>query len=332
MRSFFDDRYSFMAEAQNEPEDETQSEIKLDAGAIAKRFSGRARRVVPTWGTKITAFIDVQKTLLYWLVCAWDSNTFRGSIIDYGSWPDQPGRRYFTLSDAQHTFATAFPNMGVEGQVSAALSSCESVLIGRAWQREGGGEMRISRMLIDAGYLPDVVFEHCRRSPHAATVMPSHGQPLGAKSKPMAEYAVKPGETKGFHVFLTANLGNRRAIRHAKIDVNFWKSFASERLLQPIGDPGALTLFGSENERPDHSMLADHFTVERATTVEANGRKMVEWDNSPNGQNHWWDCLVGCFAAASIEGVTLPTQGKSGGPRRRVSFAEQQRAAMEGRR
>ena len=58
-------------------------------------------------------FIDVQKSLLFYVVCAWDDD-FTGYVIDYGTWPDQR-RRYFALSDANPTLQQKFPHAGLEG-------------------------------------------------------------------------------------------------------------------------------------------------------------------------------------------------------------------------
>lgn len=339
MKSYHDDKFSFMAEAQNDPLDETYSEIELKPAEIVKRLSNRPRGVIPIWATKLTAFIDVHKTLLYWTVCAWDSSNFTGSVIAYGCWPDQPGRRYWTLSDAQHTFASFFeaaklPPAGPEGQLSEALRRCIDSLAGADWRREDSTSMRIARLLVDSGYLTDVVFEACRSSHHAAVVMPSKGQPIGAKAKPMAEHAIKPGERKDprGHWIVSTQIGSKRGIPHARIDTNHWKSFIAERLRQAIGDPGAMTLYGQTGSRDhDHSMLADHLCVEKAILVESNGRKLIEWDNPPDGQNHWFDCLVGCAVGASIEGVALPGAAAPQGKRPKVSFAAQQQAAMQRR-
>ena len=48
-------------------------------------------------------FIDVQGTLLFWMLCGWEDD-FTGYVIDYGTYPDQK-RPYFTLRDARRTLA-----------------------------------------------------------------------------------------------------------------------------------------------------------------------------------------------------------------------------------
>ena len=65
-------------------------------------------------------------------------------------------------------------------------------------------------------------------------------------------------------------------------------------------------------------MWADHMLSETYTDVTANGRTVQEWVNPPNGQNHFFDTLVGCHVAAVIEGVRHESSGMEGRKRRRI--------------
>jgi hypothetical protein len=53
------------------------------------------RGEVPVGCNHLTAFIDVQANLLFYVVAAWEDD-FTGYVIDYGAFPDQK-RPYFTL-------------------------------------------------------------------------------------------------------------------------------------------------------------------------------------------------------------------------------------------
>jgi hypothetical protein len=328
MSLYFEDKAAFYAEYQNEPLEEQLGEGQLVAIVVAARVIEVARGEVPLWATRLTAFIDVQGKLLYWLVAGWADN-FTGQIVDYGSWPDQ-GRRYFTLADAQKTLSRAFPG-GLEASIYAGLGKCAEHVIGREWRRQGGAGLKVERCLVDAnwGKSTNTVYDWCRQSVYGAIVMPSHGRYVGAASKPWHEYQKRPGERLGLHWLITA-AENKRAVRHALVDVNWWKSFVAERLNTPIGAKGALTLFGSKGE--DHRMLADHWTAEYAVRTSGRGREVDEWKMRPSSgeENHLWDCAVGAAAAASMLGVQLleqVTAGKSTKPR--LSNAEKQRRQLE---
>src|SRR5688572_6102565 len=116
-------------------------------------------------------FIDVQGTLLYWMVCGWTDN-FTGHVLDYGSYPDQK-RSYYTLRDAKQTLFLAHPGAGQEGVIRAGLESLCGKQLNRQWRRDDGSMMRVTKCLIDAnwGGSTDVVHNFCRECGHSGVVM-----------------------------------------------------------------------------------------------------------------------------------------------------------------
>jgi hypothetical protein len=319
------DEAAFFAEYQNEPLPEDVPDVDLlTADQIAEKFNRVARGVVPAGASHLTMFVDVQATLLFYVVAAWHDD-FTGYVVQYGTYPDQK-RAYFTLRDARLTLASASKNAGLEGSIYAGLDALISQLISREWLREDGTALRIERCLVDAnwGSSTDVVYQFCRQSAHAAVVMPSHGRFVGASGIPFSEYKRKPGERVGLNWRIT-NVVGKRAIRHVTFDTNFWKSFVQTRLAVPMGDRGCLSLWG---DRPDpHRLFADHLTSEYRVKTQGRGRTVDEWKLRPErSDNHWLDGLVGCAVAASMQGaVLLGADAVSMAKRERVSFAELQR-------
>jgi Terminase large subunit gpA, endonuclease domain len=118
--------------------------------------------------------------------------------------------------------------------------------------------------------------------------------------------------------------------RRVLFDANAWKSFVAARLRQPMGEAGALTLFGEEAVA--HRLFADHITAEYAVKTSGRGRQVEEWKSRPNRENHWLDALVGCAVGASILGVTVAgVPPEKPRVRRRVSLREMQERARAGR-
>ncbi len=96
-----------------------------------------------------------------------------------------------------------------------------------------------------------------------------------------------------------------RAVRHVVYDTNYWKSFIHARLAVPMGDAGCLSLFGRKPE-PDR-LFSEHLTAEYKVRTEGRGRTVDEWKIKPTQpDNHWFDGIVGCAVAASVQGVSLP--------------------------
>lgn len=319
------DEAAFFAEYQNEPLPAENVEAdELTADQIAGKINRMQRREVPIGCNHLTMFVDVQASLLFFVVAAWEDN-FTGYVVDYGTFPDQK-RPHFTLRDARHTLNAATRSSGLEGAIYAGLETLTSDYLGREWRRDDGAMMRIERCLIDAnwGSSTDVIYQFCRQSAHAGIVMPSHGRFVGASSQPFSEYKRRPGDRIG-HNWRMPNVHGKRAVRHVVFDTNFWKSFVHARLAVPMGDQGCLSLFGDRADQ--HRLLAEHLTAEYRVKTEGRGRTVDEWKMRPErGDNHWLDCLVGCAVAASIQGaVLLGTEGAGPAKRQRVSFAEMQR-------
>jgi len=289
----------YAAEYQNEPLIEQLGEQQLSADEICAKVNNLDRRAVPIGCETLTAFIDVQGSVLFWMVIAW-AEGFTGYIIDYGTFPEQHGD-YFTLNDLRVTLAKVFPAGGEEAQIYAGLEKLTDQLISRAWIRNGT-EMRISKLLIDAGYKTDTVYQFCRQSKHAAIVMPSHGRSVDASSIPWEHFKAAAGEKIGHH-WLTKP--NERGVRHITIDTNFWKTFFHARLRVAMGDKSCLSLFGKVPK--SHRMLADHFTAEYGVKTEGRGRTVIVFKLRPGRDNHLLDCAVGNCAAASLLGVKLDT-------------------------
>jgi len=311
---------AFFSEFQNEPINDRGGEDDLTVEQLAERGIGTERGVIPAWASRITAFVDVQQKLLYWLVAAWGED-FGGCVIDYGTYPDQ-GEQYFTHSAARRTLARELPGAGVEGAIHEGLGSVALYLLGHEWHSETGAAMRIERCLIDANWQTDLIYEFCRRTQFSPVVMPRWGHQIGnAQWTPNR----RPGERAGFKWILRR--AKDRTIPHVFVEVDGWKSFVASRLQTPIGDKGALTFFGRGD---DHRMLLDHLTSETRSRVEGRHGVTDRWTLKPEsqGQNHWWDCLVGAAVAASVQGTTFAAVASAPKQRIRRSLAQMQAEAF----
>lgn len=332
MNLWLQDPAAFMAEYQNDPQPtRVDSLVQLTPEGIVTRLNHQPRGMVPGRSSAITAFVDVQKDLLYWMVCAWEPG-YTGHVIDYGAWPDQQ-RGYFTLSDARPTLSHAVGISSLEGSLWEGLTRLVNLLLGRVWQQEAGGTLRIGRLLIDSGWgvTTDLVYRFCLQHPQSSLLLASKGVPITAAKAPLHEWILKPGERRGQEWSIRPPQAGRP--RLCLFDANFWKSFVASRLLQPLGERGALTLYG---DRPtDHRMLADHICSEARKATEGSGRELEEWVRLPHRpDNHLLDCLVGCAVGASIESVQLSGAGHEfrPAPERTKSWKEIQAEKQTARR
>ncbi len=319
------DEGAFMAEYQNEPITQQAEEITVILPEdIAAKTNGMKRSIVPHSHEKLTAFIDVHETVLYYVVASWKGD-FSGAIVDYGTVPEQP-RSDFALRGAKKTLALTFPGMALEGQLYSGLTALCDYIVGQDWERDVDRmPMRPERILIDANYsqMTELVYEFCRQCPYASTVTPSHGKGVRAGDKPWSQYKRRTGETLGNHWRLPVVKGTR-SIRHVVFDTNWWKSFVHERWRSAKGEAGSLTLWGRKANgqmiaRGQHLPFATQQCAEYPVTVQAKGQTAHEWRmKSHRPDNHYFDCVVGAAVAASMVGINLPGgQPVADAPRRR---------------
>jgi len=314
---------AFFAEYQNEPINSDLGEgEQITVTQVMERTNGRERLEVPTRASRVTMFVDVHDKLLFWMVCAWEHN-FTGTIIDYGTYPDQK-RPHFTLRDAKATLGRSHPGAGREAAIQAGIKELLEHQLAREFTRDDGAIMQIERCLVDAGYVPEMVFGAIRRSGRLAQLAPSKGVGIGPDAKPFSQYIRKPGEQYGLHWRIPSTRGTRE-LATVNIDTNFWKSFINDRLTTDIGDPGALSLFGNGKDHSAHRLLAEHLTAEFRVRTQGRNRTVDVWKVKPGiSDNHWLDCLVGNAVAAALLGCALPgmeahTARQSNRPRLKLS-------------
>ena len=292
----------FGPEFQNQPVERNDASLAaLSPEQLRGRIVRTPRGTVPADVERLTAFIDVQQDILWWMVCGWKTG-LGGHVVDYGGWPDQR-RSYFTKRDAKKHYAHLLPGASQTAQIRNALDGCIDHLLGRAWPRAGGGDLRIEMLGIDEGWAPsqDVIYQLCAESKHGGLLIPCKGVGVHARQEPFPDRKAKPGQRIGHHWMLTR--APNRALPHLVVDANRWKGQIREGLLAPLGDPSAITFYDDE-----HGMLNDHLTAERATPVTANGRTLDVFDEIPGRDNDLGDCLSGCAVTASLRGVSASAQ------------------------
>jgi len=315
MNLFFRNEAAFWSEFQNQPLETTQDDTVTEE-QILQRTHPCERGTFPTGGELLTAFVDVQKTLLYYAVIAWRPD-FTGWVVDYGAFPDQRTNN-FRLNQAKKTIDSVWPGSSLEVGLTKALNETIDSLCGRTWRREDGAELSISRLLIDAnwGLSRNIVYDFSRNTQHRAIVTPSHGKYVGASNEPLnATIAKRSGKRIGTHWRIEK--AKDSPAQYCLYDANHWKSFLFSRLATEPGTPGALTLFQASPRI--HKTFARHLKAEYPVRTAGRGREVDEWKLKPDRpDNHWLDCAVGCCVAASIQACSMSTEAKPKTKRKRT--------------
>jgi hypothetical protein len=128
------------------------------------------------------------------------------------------------------------------------------------------------------------------------------------------------------HYWYVPNVRKTGEFPHVLVDVNYWKTFVHTGFITAAGDRGSLNLFDCEGD--GHDLFAEH-VARSESWVETTGlgRMVREWSPRPTRpDNHWFDCLVGCCAAASMCGVKAPGETVPTRSRKRYTQSDLRRA------
>lgn len=294
----------FEAEFQNAPLPDEDIEVELKPEVIRTRLSRLPRGTIPQSTTHLSAFCDVHKALLYWMVVAADENA-SPYVVDYDTWPDQRLRE-FTLREVsgknrrnlQKLYADV-PTL--EGQIYKGLQDVFDHVLGQPWKTPDGTDFFIPMMGVDAqwGEQKGTVYQAIRESAHAARLRPTHGRGVTATAKPLSKVRPKPGLVVGEEWIHEPRNGQLTV----SIDSNYWKSQSAVRWTTPPGSPAAAMLFGSDEHEHKHKMLSEHLCAEYGVEVQSRDRRCLEWKVKPGKpDNHWLDCFANCLVMLSMQG------------------------------
>lgn len=329
LRKYFDDPAGFSSEYQNDPPSSSGDDLDfvLQPADLAGRVSGAKQFVLPQGTQLVTAGVDVQQRMLFYVVRAWKRDS-SSCVVDYGTWPPQ-SRRIWTYKDSKETLDRRY-GLGTLGSLRKGMLDLLHTLATREWKIAGQtksgakhevGTMVCDRVFIDRGYKPELVNEVARMV--GSTVLPCIGKAPTARQRPFAEYYKRPFEKHGDHWILTVPGRGKEPIRFVLVDANYWKSKVWERYILPMGEPGAAMLFG--DAQSDHRLFAAHIADSEVPHLKtADGRTIREWELRQGRDNHWLDADALAMAAASYQGVNLSdaTEGSKRRGRKRLSFAK----------
>lgn len=299
MNLYFRDEFAFWSEYQNKPMARDDSGSVVSWQEVVKQVNGYERLQIPQQVSTLTAMIDVQGDLLWWVLMGFDDNA-TGYILDYGAFPDQM-QDYFTNSKARNTLSKNYPmTTDLESKLFAGLKDCCDFLI-QERPRDDGVFLTPKRILIDSawGMSTKTVYSFCRQY-RRQEVMSYRGFYIGASSKSFLEYKRISGEINAEHWRRTRV--KDQPIFRLDSDVNFWKSEFTRRIKLAHNAKGGITLFKGSERR--HRMFAEQVTAERAVRVKSSYKVVDEWKLLENSRdNHLFDCICGCICAAEAEGI-----------------------------
>lgn len=322
---------AFNAEAQQEPTPPLDSvDLRISEDDLILKQHNTPWERAPIAANLVTAMIDVQERLLFWVVAAWQKETGTGFVLAYGTWPEQKLRHFRYTDKGLVSLQMRYPGRGLEAAVKIGIRDCLQYLSKKRYTREDSAELNISRILVDGGDMTEHVKDAVGTS-GVNVAQVSFGRYYGASATPLGARKPQPGVVRGDN--WQSRFERDRRVHAITFDSNHWKTWVDARLDTSIDDIGSLSL---PKLRPEsHATFARHCRAEARTLVYApeTGRRVWEYKLPPDKpDNHWWDGLVGNAVAASQLGVKVPDGAAAMAEQiQRLSVAERQKLRLMGR-
>jgi len=313
---------NFLSECQNDPPEEEMPESSgLSSAMVQSRLSGTDKGIVPDSTVALTAFVDVGRYTLHWMVVAWKAQAI-GVVIDYGV---EEVHSPAMARDAGRRGGER--EQGVEHAIMQALRSLRQYWLTDPYCGLDGATTSLMPIGVDYGYYSDAVMAFIREvggDPWRATK--GHGSAKGMQQfrQPRKATAEIPKRHIGDNWYATRE-PQHQVLYHIHSD--YWKRFVHDRLGTACNEPGSMMLYGSDSRV--HMSLSKHLTAEREETKFITGVGVVTKWVQYNKNNHWFDAACGCAVLASMVGVRLLASGVSKtSPRATGRFTPQERKAI----
>jgi hypothetical protein len=266
--------------------------ISLETDAICQRTTNDKRGILPVGTEYLSVGVDIHKWRINWCLVAFREGA-SPHVVDYGILP------------------VPTDQMGEERAILNTLREFRDQFCQPGWPDQNGETKRPDRILVDCRYQgekDDVypVYDFCVES--RGWVFPSMGWGVGTYGTG-GEYKAPAKVTDtivgiGEHYHVIRSVKSGRLVWIVYVDVDHWKGWAHKRIITPVGQPGALTLF-SVGRPVEHLLFAKHITAERQEEEFVPGKGLqIKWAKL-RSDNHFLDALMNACVGGHFAGARL---------------------------
>lgn len=265
---------------------DSASELEINSDTVAEKLNGAPVNVLPPGTDSVVVFCDVNITKdrgLSWAAVAFGPHRV-AAVVNYDRYPKAGPLVPPNSSDL-------IRNRLIAAGIRAVVDRVASIQFRDAKNRR----VHPTVFGFDRGYLPAVI--------HRALYVLRKTRPLpfplvAMRGFPWDKFGVREKDTlrRGDHVFATRSKFGQYLAEMAP----YWREIMQSGFLETPLMPGSLSLYGSDPAR--HFEFATEVCAEklvRKYSVVRNRQTLTAWDWQTLGDNHFCDCLTGCFALAS---------------------------------
>lgn len=306
---------TFASDFMNRPLPLTPAMIfQLDPLAVRNRLTNLKRGCVPIGFDFITLGVDVQESIIFFVVMAWKWD-LTGSIIDYGYVPKQI-RREFNLRTLDKTLQSESGSLeDLDAAVSWGLVELGQYFTAQStghWKNEVGHQVFAKSGQIDINFrkVESAVSRFCLSGTWKHIFTPAMGQGAGDDNwkTRVSEWKDHPGQIwpkpleRRECEWMETN-PKQHGCREVYFDANHWKGYVNTALAIPLHSSGSISIFGENAE--EHRQLAAHLTSHYPEDRPYKGETRTVWLKRDNFRDDLLDCVVECAVAASRLGARL---------------------------
>jgi hypothetical protein len=278
--------------------------IRLTSSMVEACEDEIPRWTVPDDAIITTAFIDCNPRTsgLHWSVISFDKDS-SGHIAAYGRYPERGVLVPENASDKQES-ALLFEGL---------RKVCDALSKAPLKNQDSATPVKIDLVMIDGGYKFETVVKFVRAARFPFQLAVSRGR-AATKYLDTGRDVLKAMP----NIHLRKNPKNERYLSH-NTDVvreTVQRSFVAGR-----GAPGGVSIHKAP---PFHDVFAEQIVSMRLTDkAEGITGMMYKWGKAPGAEDHWLDCVVGCFAGASWLGISSASEKRVKAPRRGFKIRKQ---------
>lgn len=275
---------------------------------ILTKVSTLPRKKVWQKTQKVVTHIDINMNILTYVTIA-STNPFEPHIIDYGTYPKQPG--LFSKRNLIVPLRSLYPNISDYREVLylATLDLIEK-LSNQPYLREDNIQIFNSSIGVDMKYEEDYIARACRESPYRNLITPCWGVFVSPDEEALHERKYPDG-TRVYHNCVVRP-NTDRTLDYLHFDTNFFKTECHKAWNKELGVKGSLSMFAAEWV-DQHKPIADHCNIERPERKAGNrtNRTRICWvEKMHQADNEYFDNIVNCFALLMSQGIDIEPTNK----------------------
>lgn len=310
------------------PRIEEAAGIKASLDEILNKIHNHDRFKCPVDAKFITTHVDINRNILTYVTVA-SPKEFRPMIIDYGTWPEQPGATW-KKSDVVYTLARHYKDIPEEHEQRYwGIRDLLNKLGNQVYTREDNLVMHNNLILVDMGYSIDEVQRAIRDCNYRNITACYRGQGIRAKDKPFMERHYEKHAEKHFHCATVPTIDRTLTALYA--DVNHFKSMFHKGIKSRSDICGSISLFTPER-MSGHLLYAKHCLEEAPVEdyYEKEERRIITWENPRDNDNEYFDNTIGCIAGLFKIGCEIRMHRAKRGTYSIQDFINKQKGRSDG--